>query len=346
METLRNKENTIPELCNKKYRIKDEEPKIAVIGDMHLHHSTPASRIDNYPETCCQKLSILRRELVTRGIKYLICAGDIFHIPKERTDFEFSIISELLKFKKSGIQFFVINGNHDIPSDRLDNISKTSLGICYLTESINPFTEIVFEREDRDIVITGTPFPNDIEPVKEFESYNINVCHKFYEVSTDQNSLMKKDLTKLGYNLYICGHDHVVYPLEKETTTEGIVYIIRPGSFMRGTAHKYNTTRMVYMDVLDFSKKVREKGKQIEIERVTLPVKDPREIFSATVVDKGQDRDLKDISQELANLVDRLYSQDVAETSVYDVLDNSVIDAQIKDRIVQYLELYGIYRKQ
>ena len=238
-ETLKDKQIKIPDLCKGEYVIQDDHPNIAVVGDLHLHSSTPQSRIDDYADTCCKKLSILRKEMLEYKCKYLICPGDIFHVYRERTDFEYNVIQEFLKFKYDGIRVFIINGNHDISNDRIDTIDKSSLGILYLTNVVEPFTDIKFGDK---IEVTGVPFPTEIPPVKDVSKFNICVCHKFYDMLSDKDTLKKEDVKDLGYNVYVMGHDHVVYDLERVYNS----YIVRPGSFMRGTAHNYNTDRMVY----------------------------------------------------------------------------------------------------
>ena len=70
---------------------------------MHLNSSTPKSRIDDYPQTMINKLDILRNAMIARGVKYVICGGDIFHKAKQPSDFEYKVANEFLKFREAGI---------------------------------------------------------------------------------------------------------------------------------------------------------------------------------------------------------------------------------------------------
>lgn len=338
-ETMRDRINYSSILFDREYLVKEDTFSVAVIGDMHLHCTTPASRLDNYPETCIQKMSILRRELKQRGIKYLFVGGDIFHVAKERSDFEFMVIQEFQKFKQDGITVFMTVGNHDIISDRLDSIEKTSLGILFLTDTVSPFKKVVFQRDGKtDVVFHGCHFPNAPEEVSDFRQYNILVCHKFWNVPSDKDSLLKSDLERLGYNMYICGHDHVVYDPEKVPYNGGAATIIRPGSFMRGSSHQYNTRRLVYFDIIEFNGAVKT-------HRETLPVKEPAEVFPASAVDRVVETNVKDLTKQLSELVTKMYEMDNSNTSVYQILDESPIDPKVKDRIQSYLEANGIFRK-
>lgn len=339
-ETLQDKKEWVPDLLNREFVIKGEA-KFAVIGDMHLNAATPKSRIDDYPKTMMEKMAILRRHLISRGVKHLILLGDIFHKAKQPSDFEFRVAEEFLKFRKEGIEVYSIFGNHDQQYDRLDTYDKTSLGLMFLTGVISPFTKITFEREGkRNVNLYGCHFPNDVPEVGDFDSYNILVAHKFYEYNLDKDSLTKEELEKHPFKMYLLGHDHVPYDMVTQRTSDGLVRIVRPGSFSRGTAHSYNNTRMVYVDIISITDKV-------DVVRDTLPVKKPEEIFSASVIDKVDMKGLSnDLSKQLSDLITKLYEVEDNGGSVYSVLDATEVDPKIKARIESYLYEAGILRKQ
>lgn len=339
-EKLSDKKTWVHPLCVGEYVIEEEEVfSIGYVGDMHLHHTNFRSRVDDYPNTCLEKLGILRREMLSKGIKYLFCPGDIFHIPKERTEFEFAVMQEFMKFKEAGIKVFITNGNHDLTSERMDSIEKSSLGLLYLSKAVIPFTKVTFKRKDKTpIVVTGLHFPNDAEPITDLNAYNILACHKFYDVAGEP-SIFKKDLDYLGYDMYLLNHDHVAYPLEKVPTSSGSACIIRPGSFMRATSHSYNTARLVYMDEIKFNG-------HVQVERHTLPVRDPHDIFPASVMDKLEDNSLRDMARQMSDLVTKMYEIEESSMTVYTIMDQSPIDDKIKERITAYLEANGIFRKE
>lgn len=338
-ESLKDRKDWTPDLLNREFVINDEV-EFAVVGDMHLNSSTPKSRIDDYPQTMVDKLALLRRHLVERGVKYLILLGDVFHKSKQPSDFEFKVIREFLRFKEAGIQVFCITGNHDLQFDRLDTYEKSSLGLLYLTDTIQPFIKITFKRQGKkDVVIYGCHYPNDIPEVSDFDSYNILAAHKFYEFNLDKDSIKKEDLDINPFNMYLLGHDHVPYDLVTVRTKDGIVRIVRPGSFSRGTAHSYNNTRLVYIDIVRIKDRV-------EVVRDTLQVKKPEEIFSASVIDKIDTKDLSnDLSKQLSDLITKLYEVDDNESSVYKVLDATQVDPKVKSRIEGYLYEAGIFRR-
>lgn len=226
--------------------------------------------------------------------------------------------------KANGITIYSINGNHDLSNDRLDSIDNSSLGLLYLLDIIKPFSLI----ETPHFTITGVPFPDEV-PVRISEKYSICVSHRFYNMS-ESNSLNKDSVKELGYNMYCLGHDHAVYDL---TDVDGIK-VVRPGSFMRGTSHYYNTSRLVYTDIIDYP---------VSVTRVTLPVKEPDQVFSATVLEK---KSLQTVTQDFSELISKLYDNNVQDEDIYQILEQNVININIKKQIIQYLEQSGIYKEE
>lgn len=338
-ESLKDRKDWVPELLDRKFVFEDE-PVFAVVGDMHLSASTPKSRIDDYPQTMLDKIGLLRNHLIKRQVKYCIFLGDVWHKAKQPDDYEFKVNEEFMKFRDAGIRCFAIFGNHDEQYDRLDSFDKVALGNMFLTRVIDPFTQITFKRSGkRNVNIFGCHYPNDVPEIADFDSYNILASHKFYEFNLDSTSLTKEDIEKYPFNMYLLGHDHVPYETLSLTTSSGVVRIVRPGSFSRGTAHSYNNSRLVYIDIVSIKDKV-------EVVRDTLPVKKPEEIFSSSVLDKVTGKDLSnELSKQLSDLITKMYEFDDKGNSVYNLLDSTPMDVNVKSRIESYLYEAGILRK-
>lgn len=227
---------------------------------------------------------------------------------------------------------------HDEIFDRLDSLDRTSLGLLFETKAIEHLDYIKVKVCGRVVNIIGCDFPEDFRSITNFNEYNIGVAHKFYEYDLSDESLKKEDLSKLGYNLLILGHDHVPYNTVTEMTDFGKVSIIRPGSFMRGTSHSYNTKRRVFIDTLEI-------GEGIKVIRDVLPVKAPEEVFTAAVIDKVDTKELsKRLSERFSELVTKIYSDKRDKVSVYSILDETEMDMSVKQRIESYLEAAGIFR--
>ena len=315
------------------------EVHIGFVGDLHLNSATPKSRIDNYPETLIEKLESLRILCLNNDIKYLVFLGDIFHKPSQPVSFIYQVLQKFLDFKNSGIQCYAISGNHDISFESLDTLSKSALGILFEVNALVPFSDIYVKGTRTPVHIKGFHYTEEPTEPDDFTYYNIMVAHMFYEFDLSKESLNKEDLARLKYNMVVLGHDHTPYDLLTEDTISGKVRVVRPGSFSRGTSHSYNINRSIFIDVLNING-------QINIKRFLVPSKPSDQVFSSTVLDKTDLKELnKELSEQFIDLVNRIYSQDTSSFDVYQALDSSTASQEVKDRIVMYLEQSGIFRK-
>lgn len=318
----------------------DNQVKLAFIGDVHLNNTTPRSRIDDFPSTLLDKLSNLRLLLKERGVNHAVFLGDFFHKPQQLVAYVKLIYAELLKFLEDGITLYSIIGNHDITYDRLDTFEKSALGFLMELGVIKHFREFrVISQENMSVYMRAYDYSEPLEPRSDYTYYNIAIAHMFYNFNLDDDSIMEKDLKHYGYNMYILGHDHADYPNLEVNTDMGKVKIIRPGALSRATTHSYNITRTVNVDIMTI-------GKEIELERVSVPCKPAEEIFSAQVIDRVSTKELaKEFKEGFNDLVTQLYHTAENGINVYDVLDGTSIDPRIRSNIQMYLESHGILRK-
>lgn len=313
--------------------------KIGFVGDMHLNSATPKSRIDNYPDTMLDKMDSLRVLCLENSISNLILLGDVFHRPNQPIEFLMKVITAFSKFKESGIRVFSIVGNHCITYEDLNTLDRSAMGLLFQTHVIEPLDEISIKGTRTPVHIKGFHYTEEPEEPDDFTYYNIMVAHMFYEFDLSKESLNKEDLARLKYNMVVLGHDHTPYDLLTEDTISGKVRVVRPGSFSRGTSHSYNINRSIFIDVLNING-------QINIKRFVVPSKPSDQVFSSTVLDKTDLKELnKELSEQFIDLVNRIYSQDTSSFDVYQALDSSTASQEVKDRIVMYLEQSGIFRK-
>lgn len=319
-------------------RIQLDEFSVLTVTDPHFHHLTPESRLDNYPDTCIAKLQSLRQLAISTGSKFIIFLGDVFHKPKQPVEFLNKIIAELLKFKENNITLYSIVGNHDIYNDLLTEVDKSALNTVFLSGAMKPLGTLTILSKMGNIIFKGYHFPNKIEPIEDNSSFNIAVAHSFYNMSGSDN-ITEEELNKLGYKIYLLGHDHVEYPIETVETVTGKAKIIRSGSFTRGTAHKSNLSRGIKVGLLEFNDK-------LSCSYQSISCKPPEQVFVSSAYDKV---DLTKISQEVElkyrDLVTKLYSRSNQQQDVYQILDESNIQVEIKKVITSYLEAEGILRK-
>ena len=153
---------------------------LAIIGDCHFHYKSPISRIDDYPNTCLEKLDSLLNLCIERDYKHLVILGDIFNKPAQPIEFLYKIISKLEEFKENNITVYSIAGNHDLLFDKLDRISKTSLGLLFKTGFIKELRIKQFESmSNYKISLFGYHYPENIQPLRIIEDRykgDINIC--------------------------------------------------------------------------------------------------------------------------------------------------------------------------
>lgn len=325
-----------------------ELKSLVVLGDWHFNYKSPSSRIDDFPNTCLEKLDTLLDICLSRGYKDIVILGDVFNKPTQPIEFLYKVISKLDNFRNNNINIYGIYGNHDLLFDKLDRASKTSLGLLFKTGFIKELQhESFLSNSGYRISIYGYHYPQIISPIRALENtgdINICVCHRYYNYSYSNTSLTKNNIIDLDYDIYCTGHEHQPYELTKVDNK----LVVRPGRFMRGTADNYNIEdTSVYMDVIKFTG---EKDKpSIQVIREIIPTKSPSEIFSTKSLSKdNSDKVLSSLSEKVSSLLDKMDFKDSSNNiDIYQVLDELVeVDTRIKNRIETYLQAEGINRNK
>lgn len=327
-----------------KYNILSDKLEIVFVGDTHFNYISPRSRIDDYPTVCLNKLDTLRKLCKARNISHVVFLGDLFHKPKQPVDYLLRVLQALKKFQQDNIACYVVAGNHDLTYQRLDSLDKSALGLMIEAEVIKPFSLLRFNLSGQaSLNIYGAHYSEEFHPLMELDTshnpigdYNILVAHAFYNFDLDSSSLHEKDLVNLGYDMYVLGHDHTPYDLE---TAGGKSLVVRPGAFMRGTSHKYNLSREVYVDIVKYE------NKKVAVDRCTIETQPAELVFSSLVTDKA---DIKTLSNDLKSQFNFLITMLEAPSSnnnfVYLILDKMQIQPKVKARIEQYLTDFGVFR--
>jgi DNA repair exonuclease SbcCD nuclease subunit len=222
--------------------------RIAFIGDLHLDSRTPISRIDNYRETSIRKLRSLLDLVIKENIDTVICTGDFFDDYTEPVSYLVEVAEILLDFKRRGITFYTIIGNHDLPHDNMEYFSGHALDLLIKSSLVQYLDILKFD----NTVIEGLSFSmaksdnkRDIDSTKT----NILVMHYATENTVANGSIPLKDL--LEYDIVISGHDHTYY----EPLKHGKTIILRPGSFTRRTKDQQNLKRDIVVYALDTDSK-------------------------------------------------------------------------------------------
>lgn len=255
--------------------------------DPHLHHLTPARRIDDYPRTALEKLRWLILTASDRGCDALVLTGDVFDKASQPAWYVNLVIEVLMG---SDVPIFTVVGNHDIPYNRLDYLDRTSLGTLLATNCIRRLNS---EKPEKlgNIDIWGFNYEEQPRPLKGGRkgALRVAVNHHFYG-ALDTDSWDDDSVKKLKADALICGHDHVEYDPNKVGKTE----VFRIGSLTRGAGHHYNIDRKPQALLLN------DDG---SYELLTVPHQPFRDVFSDA-------REELDSARRMTEFVERLDKSD------------------------------------
>lgn len=318
---------------------------ITFMGDCHFNATTPRSRTDNFAETCIDKLYAVLDICKTKGYKHLVQLGDFFHTPSQPIGFLNQIIDVLQDFQNEGIQVYAIFGNHSLISNDLENGYKSALGLLFRTGLIKELrTELFSTKEGYTVALHGYHYPEGIKSMHTREvQANVNICvmHRYFEKKLFKNCLDRNQLSQLGYQVYVTGHDHQPY----NTMKFDDFTLIRPGRLMRGTSDKYNLEdNTVYLDTIAFNG-AKDEPKMTVI-RDIVPTKLASQVFTILAQDKDKTGStyLSNLSNRVTDLLNMMDESNTSSNNLYTVLDKLPIDIRIKDRVEHYLKQNGIYR--
>lgn len=298
--------------------------------------NTPASRLDSYPDTVIRKLSDIRRILLQRGVFTAIQLGDFWHANTQSPYYINQVCEELVKWKESGIQLYIIVGNHEIANEKPENLIRNPLQILFTTGIVKHLRFLQMGK----VAIRGFDYTEPLEKATTKRLYKVCVAHRFYEFALSDQSLTEKNIKYLNYDLYLLGHDHRQY--EPLTLPTGQI-VQRPGSLLRGTSHSYQISREPSFDIdtitinddLSFS---------TNIETVIVPYAPAKEVFTVQALKKPQKKeDLIDLSSKINALIDAMDTSQPSDT-IYETLDKMDMNEEVRALITTYLTNAGVYR--
>ena len=268
---------------------------ITIISDLHLRHTNPISRSDNYAETCLSKLEQVVSHCNKTGSTLLI-SGDLWDKPDNPIWFVNRVIEVFNELEPSA---YVIAGNHDLKFHNIENLKESSLWTLgeavdnlYLTHTLQPLGSKVRLH----------PYPFGVEPDSEPAPgyYNILMLHTPIfekEVPWFMSDAMTADqlVAKYpGFDLYCVGDIHQTCITDK---------VINTGSMMRSTkAQKEHRPCFVTVDTETGEKEIT----YFEIEQ------DVWKLDFEAPADESFSADLNELSEVLLARGEKLCYKDVA----------------------------------
>lgn len=218
--------------------------KVLYFSDVHIMGVSPASRIDNFPETILNKLIEVREIGAREGVDAFLCGGDLFDSPNCPTWMVYKLVEI---FKTYPAPIYGIVGNHDIYGWELKSIDRSQIGVLiaagvYKSLDLMPATEqLKIGRFD----ITGGPLDNkdaSIDSLFRFVDANedpdrisIHLIHHSILPSSRylQGGIRVEDIDPaVNLDLLLVGHVHMGYG---EHVSAGGTCVYNAGSLARVT---------------------------------------------------------------------------------------------------------------
>lgn len=269
--------------------------KLTCLSDLHLRHTNPISRSDNYAETCLSKLEQVVRHCNKVGSTLLI-AGDLWDKPDNPIWFVNRVIDILNRCEGA---IYAIAGNHDLKYHNLENLKESSLWT--LGEAVHSLQLLNGTYGiGRDVILHGVSFGEEHGIGPYAGRYNILMLHTPIfekEVPWFMSDAMTADQLVVkypGFDLFCVGDIHQTCITDK---------VINTGSMMRSTkAQKEHKPCFVTVDIETGEKEIT----YFEIEQ------DVWKLDFEAPADESFSADLNELSEVLLARGEKLCYKDVA----------------------------------
>lgn len=263
--------------------------KFLYFTDPHLRGTTPASRIDNFPQTLEQKLEEISYLAQTHQVEAILCGGDLWDIPLPAIQTASNYIEILLT---AGCPIYAIEGNHDLFGQNPETLSRTMLGLMFstgLVKRLAPGEPVFFDHPSKNVRVqlTGQGYHFEIDKRdprldycvkkarKDLVNYAIHLVHGmlldkpiFGDVPT---TLVEHVAPYTEADLTLCGHAHMGFTGQHwiDPRTDQDRYFMNIGGLTRVSNRISEMQRIPQVLLIDFS------SGQMELIRIPLKCAKP-----------------------------------------------------------------------
>jgi len=231
-------------------------------ADWHARASTPLCREDNFLESFEEKVMFIKGLSQKHDCPVLI-AGDI-GIGHQWPNWLLAWFVTLI----NGMNIIAVPGQHDTPNHRLEDLSRSGVGVLSATDTIDLRTE-TFVTLEKDFNLISFPYSKLIDHFKinrETGSYpKVAIAHQMViedrPLWPGQEALKGNQLLRKfpEYDLILTGDNHNSFIAKHKGRV-----LVNPGSLMRTTSAQVDHKPRVYLWWADTN----------EVEAVYLPIKE------------------------------------------------------------------------
>lgn len=235
---------------------------ILAAADLHIRHSPPVYRIDNYWETIQEKL-VWIVETANKNKAVICISGDTFDTPRV----SHRVVNKVIDiFRKAKNPVIMIPGNHDLVYHSTD-LELTPL----MTLAKAGVITLLHNTVDKNSSIYGLGWEGKYIPK---EDVDILLIHKCVTLSTPpfflKDAISAQDLLNMypQFKYIISGDYHTPFIFETDKGT-----VINPGTIMRNKIDQVNHKPCVYLMIKD------------NIHRIEIPHKKFEEVFDTKLIE-------------------------------------------------------------
>lgn len=297
--------------------------KIWFVVDPHFYHLTPESRIDDFPAAMLAKLE--RVVDLVGPADILVLSGDVFYRPHV-ADWLLIRIAAILAPLRGRV--YSIYGNHDIAESSV--LRKEDCALSVLAET--GVIQILRELDFGPVRLYGFDFDAPFYP-PHGDKPAVWVVHKFVDLETTlllDETLTEEEIARYRPNIILAGHDHTT----QEVRQVAGAWVVRPGALSRGTKHRYNLVRDVFVGMVDLD------GSGA-IDYVQIPAARPDEVFRSQT--PTTQRIIGEISDFVAFLRER---EQPGKENLSDAVAALELEPDVRDMLMRYLYQGGIILKR
>jgi len=227
--------------------------KAIIVNDVHSCDRSPHNRSSSYSDDIFDKLKYIVSLTEDPVYTFLAFTGDLFHFPQPSKVSHFLVSRwfDILDSVKCPV--YIVPGNHDLSSGRLDSLPKQPIGLL----SKHPSVEILHSgkriRTDDGIDIAGVEwnYSTDSFFIRDKLGKTCDILLTHAPISPVSNpfysTISYSELS--GIAKFICyGHIHNQHPVEIIDST----IFVNPGALSRGSLSDDDLKRKPSIAIIDF----------------------------------------------------------------------------------------------
>lgn len=315
--------------------------------DEHVTHRPPASRADDYFQTCLDKLAQIGSLAEGYGVDAVLDNGDFFHRYGTPNNPHWMMKSLMdLHDRAYPCPVFVNPGNHDFPHGRVELVKKQPLGVMFASGAFERMTDHRWTDKGVETRVVGLPY----DPNRELLDYDIDRDGEDVLVVASHDSATPegkdlfggtestwsyRDLSDCTPDVFIFGHLHADRGIER---VGGSVFY-NLGSMTRGALTRDNlerTPRVGYLEIVPSSEA--KDGWTLSTEAVELDVEPGEDVF-----DMGEHQEAEADREHIDAFVEQLEtSADPDEQDLEDEIRSwSDFREEVREKALHYLRQCG-----